>query len=132
MKPGRIVVNIVGGMLFVQVILGGLSTVLNFPVIFHIIWGVITFVALIIATVLIVRDYGRGSAGFKIGVVAIVDYVVQGILGFFSLGSNPAIVIHLTNAFLLAVLATYLISFADRAEQMKPTTTQAPYPTTTA
>jgi heme A synthase len=130
-KPARIVANIVGGMLFVQVILGGLATVLNFPVLTHIIWGVITFAALVVAVVLLVKEYGRASSGFKIGIAAIADYVVQGILGFFSLGSNPAIVIHLANAFVLAILATYLISFSDRAEQVKPPVTQTTSPTKT-
>ena len=49
MKLTRITANLVGMMLFVQVILGGLATVLRFDVIYHIVWGVLTFAALIIA-----------------------------------------------------------------------------------
>jgi heme A synthase len=115
------IANAVGGMLFVQVILGGLSVILSFPVIYHIVWGVITFVVLVVATVYVAREYGRSSVIFKIGIAAIVDYIIQGILGYFSLNpSLPAsIVVHLTNAFVLAVLATYLISYADRLDTMK-------------
>jgi heme A synthase len=104
-------------MLFVQVILGGSSTVLGFPVIYHIIWGVLTFGVLIVATVLAVRQYGSRSTLFKVAIAAIVDFVVQGVLGLIALGSDAAVVVHLTNAFLLAVFVTYLISFADSAEK---------------
>ena len=117
MKPTRIVANLVGTMLFVQVILGGLATVLQYNVIYHIIWGVLTFAVLIIATVLAVRSYGSKSNLFRVGIAAILDFVVQGVLGLFALGSDPAIVVHLTNAFLLAVFVTYFISFADSAEK---------------
>ena len=50
---------------------------------------------------------------------AIADYVVQIILGFVALGLNndAVVVVHLTNAFVLGVLVTYLISFADNAEK---------------
>jgi heme A synthase len=115
-------------MLFVQVILGGLSVVLNVPVDYHIVWGIVTFIVLVAGTVFIAREHGRSSAIFKIALAAIADYVVQGILGFFSLSSNPAIVIHLTNAFVLAVLATYLISNADRAEAVKVPTQSSVLP----
>jgi heme A synthase len=121
MKPTRIIANAVGGMLFIQVILGGLSVLLNVPVTYHIIWGVVTFVVLVVATVFAARDYGRMSGMFKIGLAAIADYIIQGILGFFALSSDAVVVIHLTNAFVLAVLATYLISNADRAESMVKT-----------
>jgi hypothetical protein len=49
---------------------------------------------------------------------AIADYVVQ-IMGFIALGTNSGVVvvIHLTNAFVLGVLVTYLISFADSADK---------------
>src|SRR2546426_236897 len=92
MKPTRITANLVGMMLFVQVILGGLSTVLGFDVIYHIVWGVLTFAVLIIATVLAVRQYGSKSTLFRVGIAATVDFVVQVILGLIALGSDPAVV----------------------------------------
>jgi len=50
---------------------------------------------------------------------AIADYVLQIILGFIALGANSGVVVvvHLTNAFVLGVLVTYLISFADSADK---------------
>ncbi len=107
-------------MLFVQVVLGGLATVLGHPVIYHIIWGGVTFVVLIIATVYAARQLGSKSTLFRTGIAAIADYVVQIILGFVALGLNndAVVVVHLTNAFVLGVLVTYLISFADSAEKM--------------
>jgi heme A synthase len=114
------VANLVGFMLFVQVILGG-SAVFGFvDVIYHIIWGGLTFVVLIIATVYAARQLGSKSTLFRTGVAAIADYVVQIILGFVALGlnSDAVVVVHLTNAFVLGVLVTYLISFADSAEKM--------------
>ncbi len=119
MRPTRIVANLVGMMLFVQVVLGGLATVLGYPVIYHIIWGGVTFVVLIIATVYAVRELGSKSTLFRTGIAAIADYVVQIILGFVALGLNndAVVVVHLTNAFVLGVLVTYLISFADSAEK---------------
>ena len=104
-------------MLFVQVILGGSSVVLNFPIIYHLVWGTLTFIVLVFASVLAVRDYGSASTLFKVAIASIVDYVVQIVLGFVALGSDVFVVVHLTNAFLLAVFVTYLISFADSAER---------------
>jgi heme A synthase len=101
-------------MLFVQVILGGGAVLLSFPIIIHIIWGVATFAVLIATMVLVGRSYGSKSGIFRVSVAAIVDFVIQGILGFFALGSDVIVVVHLTNAFVLAVLATYLISMADQ------------------
>src|SRR6266851_6702310 len=117
--PTRIVANLVGMMLFVQVILGGLATVLGYPVIYHIIWGGLTFAVLIIATVYAVMELGSKSTLFRTGIAAIADYVVQIVLGFIALGTNSGVVIvvHLTNAFVLGVLVTYLINFADSAEK---------------
>ena len=43
LKPTRITANLVGMMLFIQVILGGGAVLLQWPVIYHIIWGGITF-----------------------------------------------------------------------------------------
>ncbi len=104
-------------MLFVQVILGGGSVLLQWPVIYYIAWGSITFVVLIAATVLAARDYSRQSNIFKVGMAAIGDFVVQIILGYIALNSDVTVVIHLTNAFLLGVIVTYLISFADSADR---------------
>ena len=113
------VANLVGFMLFVQVILGG-SAVFGFvDVIYHIIWGALTFVVLIIATVYAAKQLGSKSTLFRTGIAATADYVVQIILGFVALGLNndAVVVVHLTNAFVLGVLVTYLISFADSADK---------------
>ena len=90
---------------------------MQWPVIYHIIWGGITFAVLIVATVLAASDYSRQSSIFKVGIAAIADFVVQIILGFIAFNSDVMVVIHLTNAFLLGVFTTYLISFADTAEK---------------
>jgi heme A synthase len=106
-------------MLFVQVILGG-SAVFGFlDVLYHIIWGGLTFAVLIVATVFAARQLGLKSTLFRTGIAAIADYVVQIILGFVALGLNndAVVLVHLTNAFVLGVLVTYLISFADSAEK---------------
>ena len=108
-------------MLFVQVILGGGSFVLGWDVRYHLVWGTLTFIVLIITAVLARRDFGTTSTLFKVGLVSILDFVVQGILGLFSFGSGVAIVVHLTNAFLLAVIVAYLISFADSADKTSTT-----------
>jgi heme A synthase len=108
-------------MIFVQVILGGGSFVLGWDVRYHLVWGTLTFIVLIAATVLARRDFGVDSTLFKVGLAAIVDFVIQGILGLFSFGSGVAVVVHLTNAFLLAVIVTYLISFADSANKASTT-----------
>jgi len=54
------------------------------------------------------RAHNHGGAGAQI-------------LGLFAFGSGVAIVVHLTNAFLLAVIVTYLISFADSADKTSTT-----------
>ena len=109
-------------MLFVQVILGGSAVVFpSFPIIYHLVWGTLTFIVLIVATVLAMRDYGSASTLFKVAIASIVDFVVQGILGLIALGSDVFVVVHLTNAFLLAVIVTYLISFADTADRAAAT-----------
>ena len=88
---------------------------------YHIAWGTIAFIALIVATVLAFRTYGRQSNMFKVGIAAIADYILQVILGFvalnISMNSGLTVVIHLTNAFVLGVFTTYFISFADSAEK---------------
>ncbi len=106
-------------MLFVQVILGGSAAFGYIDVQYHLAWGVATFGVLIIATVYAVMELGSKSTLFRTGIAAIADYVVQIVLGFIALGTNSGVVIvvHLTNAFVLGVLVTYLINFADSAEK---------------
>ncbi len=119
MKTSRILANLVGFMLFVQVVLGGGVPLLGFDVIYHIIWGGITFIVLIVATLFASMELGSKSTLFTVGVAAIIDYVIQIGLGFtaLSLGNDAVVLVHLTNAFALAVLVTYLISFADSADR---------------
>jgi len=108
-------------MLFVQVILGGGAVLLGWDVNYHVAWGVVTFIVLIVATVLAFRTYGQQSNIFKVGIAAIADYVLQIALGFVALNvsvnTGLTIVIHLTNAFVLGVFTTYFISFADTGER---------------
>jgi heme A synthase len=104
-------------MLFVQVILGGSSTLLGLSIDFHIIWGSLSLVVLIVTTVLAARDFGTGSNMFKVGIAAIIDFVLQGALGFVAFGSDVVVVVHLANAFILGILVTYFIMFADRADK---------------
>src|SRR5207247_10933313 len=92
MKPSRILANLVGMMLFVQVILGGSATVLQFPVIYHLVWGILTFVVLIVATVYAVREYGSRSTLFRVGMASIADYVDQVVLRDFALVIVPGII----------------------------------------
>ena len=122
----RITANIIGVMLSVQVILGGSAVVLGLPIIYHLVWGTLTFVVLIATTVLARMDFGTSSTLFKVAFASIVDFVVQGILGLFSFGSDVAVVVHLTNAFLLAVIVTYLISFADSADRTSTSLSSQP------
>ena len=132
MKTTRIIANLVGLMLFVQVILGGSALLLGVPIIYHLVWGAATFIVLIVATFYAAAELGSKSTLFRTGVAAIADYIVQIILGVVALGLNGyVVVVHLTNAFVLGVLVTYLISFADSAEkasahvlsQLKPVST---------
>ena len=106
-------------MIFVQVILGGGSVLLGWWVNYHIFWGVATFAVLIIATLYAVTELGSKSTLFRVGVAAIADFVVQIGLGLsaFANYNGTVVLVHLTNAFVLAVLVTYLISFADTANQ---------------
>ncbi len=94
---------------------------LGWDVNYHVAWGAVTFIVLIIATVLAFRHYGQQSNIFKVGIAAIADYVLQIILGFVALNvtvnTGLTIVIHLTNAFVLGVFTTYFISFADSADR---------------
>ncbi|TMI18119.1 hypothetical protein E6H32_06070 [Candidatus Bathyarchaeota archaeon] len=120
-RQTRITANLVGMMIFVQVILGGGSFVLGWDVRYHLVWGTLTFIVVIVATILARRDFGVNSTLFKVALASIVDFVIQGILGLFSFESGVAVVVHLTNAFLLAVIVTYLISFADSADKASTT-----------
>lgn len=120
MKPYRILSNLVGFMLFVQVTLGGITTLIDSSLVdVHIYWGIVTFAVLIVATVYGARMLGRKTALFRVGIAAIIDFIIQAVLGLTALiTSNDAIVVvHLTNAFVLGVLVTYLISFADSADK---------------
>ena len=119
MRDSRVFANLVGFMLFVQVILGGSATLLDFPVVYHLFWGVATFAVLIIATVYAARELGSRSVLFRTGIAAIADYAVQAGLGLsaFFTNSDVIVLVHLTNAFVLGVLVTYLISFADSADK---------------
>jgi hypothetical protein len=74
---------------------------------------------LIVATAYAASELGSKSTLFRTGIAAIADYVVQIILGFIALGTNSGVVVlvRLTNAFVLGVLVTYLISFADSADK---------------
>ena len=120
-RQTRITANLVGMMLFVQVILGGSATLLGLNVIYHLVWGTLTFI--------VAHSHDRAGAQrfrchstlFKVTLASIVDFVIQGILGLFSVESGIAVVVHLTNAFLLAVIVTYLISFADSADNASAT-----------
>ncbi len=85
-------------MLFVQVILGGSAVVLGLPIIYHLVWGTLTFIVLVVTTTLARRDFGISSTLFKVAVASITDFVVQGILGLFALGSDVAVVVHLTSS----------------------------------
>jgi heme A synthase len=127
MKPTRMIANIVAGMLLIQIVLGGLSVLLNFDVLYHIVWGILTFIVLLAATVLAARDYGRTSSVLKLGIAAIIDYVIQGILGLFSLHSDAMVVVHLTNAFILGVIATNFIGAAARVDQVARQTVTSLY-----
>ncbi len=104
-------------MLFVQVILGGGATLLSFPINYHIIWGVLTFVVLIVTTGLGAREYGRRSNLVKVGIAAILVFVLQGLLGLAAFNSDTLVVVHLANAFILGILVTYFIVFADSGEK---------------
>ena len=62
-------------MIFVQVILGGSAAILGLNVLYHLIWGMLTFVMLVVTTVLAARDFGTGSTLLKVGLAAVVDFV---------------------------------------------------------
>ena len=113
------IANIVGPMLFVQVILGGSSTLLGTDITYHIVWGLLTFIGLLATVALGARDFGRGSNMVKVGIAAVLVFLLQVALGVYVLisSSNVIVVVHLANAFILGILATYLIVFADAADK---------------
>jgi heme A synthase len=106
-------------MIFVQVILGGSAVLLGLDIVYHIVWGTLTFVVLLVTAGLAIRTYSRKSTLFKVTIAAVADFIIQIFLGFSAFDSNVLVVVHLTNAFVLAVLVTYLISFADSAEKAR-------------
>ena len=128
MRPSRILSNLLGMMLFVQVVLGGIAVFNYLDVTYHVVWGAITFVVLIVAVVYAARELGTKSALFRVGIASMADYIVQIALGFtaIALNSDVVVVVHLTNAFLLGVLVTYLISFADSADKAAALVGRAP------
>ena len=90
---------------------------LNFPIVYHLTWGTITFVVLIVSTLFARRDYGSKSTLFRVSLAAIGDFVFQGLLGLGAFGSDVVVVVHLTNAFILAIIVTYMVSFADSLDK---------------
>jgi heme A synthase len=113
LTPTQTLANVVGGMLLIQVVLGGAAVLINDSYTgYHIVWGVLTFAVLIALAVVSARSLGAKSIVFRLSIAVIVDYVIQGILGFASSAyGDQLVLIHLTNAFILAVLATTLISY---------------------
>jgi heme A synthase len=119
MRPVRVTANLVGMMIFVQVILGGSAVLLGLDIVYHIVWGTLTFIVLLVTAGLAVRAYGSRSTLFRVAIAAVADFIIQILLGFSAFDSDVLVVVHLTNAFVLAVLVTYLISFADNAEKAR-------------
>lgn len=115
MTPTQSLANALGGMLLIQVVLGGAATLVSFPIVYHIVWGVLTFAVLVALMAVSARTLGTQSIIFKLSIVVVIDFVVQGALGFAALPTtiymSDIVLIHLTNAFILAVLATTLISY---------------------
>src|SRR3989442_12837315 len=108
-------------MIFVQVILGGGSFVLGWDVRYHLVWGTLTFIVLIVSTVLARRDFGVNATLFQVALAVIVDFVVQGILGLFAFVSGVSVVLHVTHAFLLAVTSDQLMWSGARDDKASTT-----------
>src|SRR2546428_8841127 len=106
-RQTRITANLVGMMIFVQLILGGGSFVLGWDVRYHLVWGTLTFIVLIVTAVLARRNFGTTSILFKVGLGFILHFFVQRKLGLFAFGSWVAHVVHPTNRFPLPVIVTY-------------------------
>ncbi|MHB2035414.1 MAG: hypothetical protein ACYCPW_01540 [Nitrososphaerales archaeon] len=109
MTPIRSLSMVVATMLLIQVALGGAAVFLNLPVISHLAWGVLSFVALLALVYLIVKQFGTKSKPFRYSIIAVVDFIIQGILGFISLNSNIATMVHLANAIILMIMVVILI-----------------------
>src|SRR5579862_3901276 len=100
-------------MILIQVVLGGASVLIDEStyVGVHIIWGILTFGVLVALTAVSARTMGTKSIIFRLSIAVIVDFVIQGLLGFLAFNSDEIVLVHLTNAFILAILATMLISY---------------------
>ena len=96
-------------MLLIQIALGVAAVFLNLPVISHLAWGVLSFAVLLALVSLIVKQLGMKSKPFRYSIIAIVDFIIQGILGFISFNSNVATMVHLANAVILMVIVVMLI-----------------------
>ncbi len=119
--------NVIAGMLIIQVILGGAAVIFGYTTGPHVVWGVITFVAFLALVFLVVREFGTKSLPFRISLVGVVDFIIQGILGFVSFKSSDALLVHLTNAFILVAITSTLISaIARTAPPVKATNPAAP------
>jgi heme A synthase len=132
LKASQRLANALGGMLLIQVVLGGAAVLINNSYITpHIIWGILTFAVLIALTVVSARELGTKSIIFRLSIAVIVDFIVQVLLGFLSLAAlggsltfitpGSFVLIHLTNAFILAILATTLIAYNRAIASVAPT-----------
>jgi heme A synthase len=128
MTPTRMLANILAGMLVIQVILGGAATLLSLSKSAHVVWGVVSFVALLVLVYLVIREFGTKSIPFRFSLAAVVDYIIQGILGFVSFNSNYVLLVHLTNAFVLMALITMLIGSMMRTPAVTKTVSSASPP----
>jgi heme A synthase len=120
--------SIVSAMLFIQVILGGATTLLGVSLGPHILWGVISFVAALALVYLVVREFGTKSTAFRISIAALLDFIIQGSLGFVanSTNSDGLVLVHLTNAFIMmtlyGMLNFLLVRMPVRTQQISATT----------
>ncbi|HVB12701.1 MAG TPA: hypothetical protein VNE86_06175 [Nitrososphaerales archaeon] len=109
MTPIRSLSMVVATMLLIQIALGAATVFLNLPVISHLALGVLSFVALLALVYLVVKQFGTKSKPFRYSIIAVVDFIIQGILGFVSLNSSVALIVHLANAIILMVIVVMLI-----------------------
>lgn len=100
---------VVATMLLIQIALGAAAAFLNLPIISHLAWGVLSFAALLALVFLIRKQFSTQSKPFRYSIIAVVDFIIQGILGFVSLNSSVASIVHLANAIILMVLVIMLI-----------------------
>jgi hypothetical protein len=135
LTPSQTLSNLLGGMLLIQVVLGGASLLISDSYfIFHLIWGILTFAVLIALTAVTAKSMGTKSITFKLSIAVIIDFVIQGLLGFtaMALNSNQFILVHLTNAFILIVLASMLISYNRALAPIAASAKAASAPTSTS